>query len=286
MTNTVIAEARRPLGGPISSVRFLETGAGQPIVLLHGNPDNADEWRGVMARLAPDFRCIAPDLPGYGQSKPLPRSFHYSRSEQVAFLDSLLAALEVTAPIVLVVHDIGAMMGVPWAAKNLKRVSAMLITNTVAFEGFQWFETARLWGDASFLGRVRANLLMAAIGVQGGAPFHKAFSAQNPQLPAAEVDRMTQTFACNPTAKEACLRQFRQVMRPDFFDGFDRMNEAINRVIPMQVLWGDDDPFVATANSARFATKHVRILPGVGHWTPIIAPDEVAESIRALVTST
>ena len=49
-------------------VRVLEAGAGPAVVLLHGNPDNADEWRLVIERLAARYRCIAIDFPGYGKS--------------------------------------------------------------------------------------------------------------------------------------------------------------------------------------------------------------------------
>jgi pimeloyl-ACP methyl ester carboxylesterase len=46
------------------STRVLDSGAGPIALLLHGNPDNAEEWIPVMNRLAGTHRCIAPDIPG------------------------------------------------------------------------------------------------------------------------------------------------------------------------------------------------------------------------------
>jgi len=57
------------------SVRTIDEGHGPLLLLLHGNPDNADEWRTLIGLLKSKFRCIAPDLPGYGypgRTYPLP----------------------------------------------------------------------------------------------------------------------------------------------------------------------------------------------------------------------
>jgi pimeloyl-ACP methyl ester carboxylesterase len=45
--------------------------AGSVVVLIHGNGDEADSWRHVMPALAEQHRVIAPDLPGFGRSRPL-----------------------------------------------------------------------------------------------------------------------------------------------------------------------------------------------------------------------
>jgi len=44
---------------------------GLPLVLLHQTPSSSTMYVALMAELAPDFRCIAPDTPGFGQSDPL-----------------------------------------------------------------------------------------------------------------------------------------------------------------------------------------------------------------------
>src|SRR5215213_7336405 len=46
------------------SIRYLNVGAGQPLVLLHGAGDNALDWQWVMPALAATYRVYAPDLPG------------------------------------------------------------------------------------------------------------------------------------------------------------------------------------------------------------------------------
>jgi haloalkane dehalogenase len=282
MATAAVVEKMVDLDGLGVRTRVLVAGKGAPVVLLHGNPDNADQWRAVIERLAAHHRCIAPDIPGYGQSPEPTPAFSYSVSDQIAFLDAVLDRCNVTEPVILVVHDIGGMMGIPWAAANLSRVRGLLITNTVAFEGFRWFAIARRWGDSSLLGRLRSTLMMKVIGLRGGRMFRQLFAGQNPQLAPAEVDRITRTFALSRDAKNATLRQFRQMMHGDVFVGFDQMNAKIAAQVPVQVLWGENDPYLDASHAHRFGGVTPQILPGVGHWVANVAPDAVATSVRQL----
>jgi pimeloyl-ACP methyl ester carboxylesterase len=51
-----------------SEMAYIEIGAGDPIVFLHGNPTSAYLWRNVIPHLQELGRCLAPDLIGMGQS--------------------------------------------------------------------------------------------------------------------------------------------------------------------------------------------------------------------------
>ena len=204
-TQQVDIQGERTLDLPSGvSVRTIDEGSGPTVLLLHGNPDNADEWKSLIALLKGDFHCLAPDLPGYGRqhrSSALPASYRYTREEQIAFVDDVLAQHHLPGKITLVVHDIGGIMGVPWAARNTNRLHAVIYTNTVAYPGFQWFALARRWGNDSPAGRPIARLSMAALEWFDGWLFRRVFARQNPQLTAAELERFVQDFACNAIAK-------------------------------------------------------------------------------------
>ena len=55
-------------------IAYLEAGAGDPIVLLHGNPTSSFLWRNIIPALEACGRVIAPDLIGQGDSDKLPAS--------------------------------------------------------------------------------------------------------------------------------------------------------------------------------------------------------------------
>ena len=111
MNTNEVRRNRVHLPGLGMETRVLESGSGPPVVFLHGNPDNADEWLAAIALLSDRYRCIAPDLPGYGEAPEPPKSFDYGVAAQVAFLDAVLAAVGVSEKLILVVHDIVSVVG-------------------------------------------------------------------------------------------------------------------------------------------------------------------------------
>ena len=282
MAPNPIRECPISIGALGVETRVLDAGAGPTVLMLHGNPDNADEWAPLIARLSERFRCIAPDFPGYGRSPEPPASFTYSLAQQMQFVDAILRAMGVTDPVALVVHDTGGMVGTAWAAANPDRLRGMVVTNTVTFDGFPWFPIARQWGDRSWLGRMRSSLAMAALGLRRGALFKRIFAAQCPQLDAGQLERFATTFAMNRDAKRTTLRQFRQFMRPGFFKDFAAMRERILARTPVRVLWGDGDSFIPVRFAQSFGAKQVTILPNAGHWVALTDPDALAREVEAI----
>src|SRR5437763_1552156 len=111
-----------------------ETGEGPPVVFLHGNPDSHTVWSAIAARLAGSYRCIAPDLPGFGQT-PLPATFKYSLAEQSEWVRGVFDALELTKAH-LVIHDVGGVFGCAFAAEHAHRLLSLTIGNTLFFPDY------------------------------------------------------------------------------------------------------------------------------------------------------
>ena len=110
---------------------YVEVGAGDPIVLLHGNPTSSYLWRNVLPHLRARGRCIAPDLIGMGDSDKLPDSGpnSYRFVEHRRYLDALLEALDVRERVILVVHDWGSALGFDWANRHREAVNCFLYGN-------------------------------------------------------------------------------------------------------------------------------------------------------------
>src|ERR1041385_2561381 len=104
-----------------------ETGEGPPVVFLHGNPDSHTVWSAVAARLSGQFRCIAPDLPGFGAT-PLPDTFRYSLPEQAAWVRGVFDALALDRAH-LVIHDVGGVFGCAFAAEHPDRLLSLTVGN-------------------------------------------------------------------------------------------------------------------------------------------------------------
>jgi pimeloyl-ACP methyl ester carboxylesterase len=85
----MIREARARVEG--RDVRYLEAGAGWPVLLIHAFPLNADMWRPQLERVAEGWRFIAPDVRGAGPdpSDAGPFTLDDVAADLSAFMDHL-----------------------------------------------------------------------------------------------------------------------------------------------------------------------------------------------------
>ncbi len=99
---------------------YVELGAGEPVVFLHGNPTSSFLWRNIMSRVVDLGRCIAIDLIGMGDSDKLDDSGpdRYTFAEHSRYLDAAFDALGLVERVALVVHDWGSALGFHWANRN------------------------------------------------------------------------------------------------------------------------------------------------------------------------
>lgn len=123
-------------------LHYLECGAGEPVLLLHGWPTSSFLWRNVMVHIAQHNRVIALDLPGFGHSdKPLDASYSFRFYSRV--LDGFLQALDIQN-LGLVVHDLGGPIGLYWSCHHKDRVTKLALLNTVVYPQFSWAVVAFL----------------------------------------------------------------------------------------------------------------------------------------------
>lgn len=125
-----------------STIYYEEWGAGDPIVLLHGNPTSSYLWRNVLPHLWEDGRVLAPDLIGMGRSgKP---DVGYRFADHARYLDAWFDALDLDR-VTLVGHDWGGALGFHWAARNPGRVAGVAFFETVIkpLTWDEWPEAAR-----------------------------------------------------------------------------------------------------------------------------------------------
>jgi haloalkane dehalogenase len=109
------------MGGWIS---YADTGSGDPIVFLHGNPTSSYLWRNIIPHLSDHARCLAPDLIGMGDSGPS-ASGTYRFVDHAAALDSWFELLGLNRNVTLVVHDWGSALGFHWANRHRDAVKGI-----------------------------------------------------------------------------------------------------------------------------------------------------------------
>lgn len=111
-----------------STLHYVEAGAGDPIVFLHGNPTSSFLWRGVFSRLHGQGRLLALDLIGFGDSgKP---DIEYSLDDHQRYVDAWFDALDLRN-VTLVLQDYGAAFGIGWARRHPDRVAGVVLAEPV-----------------------------------------------------------------------------------------------------------------------------------------------------------
>lgn len=104
------------------TLAFRRTGAGFPLLLLHGWPEFSLTWEPVMERLAGRFDLVAPDLRGFGDSdKP---AGPFGATEQAADILALADALGL-ASFGVVAHDLGGAVAQALAASAADRIAGL-----------------------------------------------------------------------------------------------------------------------------------------------------------------
>jgi len=248
-------------------VHIVDTGHGTPTLLLHGIPDSSEVWSGILPALSPHFRCIAPDLPGFGHSTA-PADFDCSLQGMAAFVDGLVSALDIREPLHLVVHDIGGPYGLAWAIRHPHKVRSLAIMNTVFFHDYQWHLFARLCRTP-----IVGEVLQALLTRRG---FVRALRRASRELSEAQIHRTYDLIT--PMTKRMMLRWYRAT-DPQNFRGWEERLLDLTARVPTLVLWGDRDPYIAPRFADRFGAKAVEHFARCGHWLPVEAPAEVARRL-------
>ncbi len=249
------------------SVYVKDQGTGPPILFLHGNPDSADLWDGLVDLLSPRFRCLAPDLPGFGRSAA-PRNFDCSLENMARFIDGLVDALGIAEPLNLVMHDFGGPFGLAWAIRHHWRVRRIVAINTVFFSDYRWHRWAKVW-RTPVLGEMSMVLMNQWL-------FARALRHASPRLPSDHIGR---AYAwVKPPMKRMVLRLYRAT-NPENFAWWEDHLKSMTVRVPALVLWGDQDPYIPRRYAEQFGARQVVHFPAYGHWLPAETPAKVAEHL-------
>ncbi|TLM98115.1 MAG: alpha/beta fold hydrolase, partial [Actinobacteria bacterium] len=106
-------------------VRYDE-GDGPVMVLLHGINSDAQDWRPVIDRIGTDYRIIAPDVLGFGESEK-PTDINYTADEHALVLENTLKDLGVVDPFLLVGYSLGGDIAIRYASKYPSRVRRLFM---------------------------------------------------------------------------------------------------------------------------------------------------------------
>lgn len=110
---------------------YLDEGAGEVLLFVHGNPTWSFAWRKFIQHFSQHYRCIAVDHLGMGLSDK-PARYRYSIEQHIRNLSRLIEHLDLQQ-VTLIGHDWGGCIGMGAAGRQPERFSRFVMMNTAAF---------------------------------------------------------------------------------------------------------------------------------------------------------
>ncbi|HEU5260693.1 MAG TPA: alpha/beta fold hydrolase [Gemmatimonadales bacterium] len=247
-----------------TSIRYLDAGAGTPVIFIHGLGASLYTWRENLDAVATaGFRVVAYDNRGFGSSdKP---AHGYTNAEYARLLIALMDSLRITDA-VLVGHSMGGAIAAETAIRYPERVRGLALIGSAGL-GIREPTLLRLarWPVVGpvllgFRGRGLVERLL------------KSTYADPSKVTDSDVD---QYYA--PVADPAYGRALRGVLRQFRLDGLTGRLDRIEA--PALVLWGEADRWVPLALGRALAAQLARAaflaVPRAGHAVHEEAPAEV-----------
>jgi pimeloyl-ACP methyl ester carboxylesterase len=283
--------------GPVDGfvLDYDRSGAGDPVVLLHGWPGDRTDYQDLVPLLEGGAEVLVPDLRGFGASDkhPAPPAQAYSAPAQARSVLGLLDELGLRAP-VLAGYDIGSRIAQAVAREAPDRVRALVVSPPLPGGGRRVLEPEaqrEFWYQPFHNLRLVEELLDGR--PEAVRPYLRHFwshwSGPGFEPDDRRLDHLTEVYA-PPGAMTASVAWYRAGSGMVAMSLAERAPAPADRMaVPATILWPEHDPLFPRAWSDRlgefFGDVRVRHLDGVGHFTPVEAPEAFAAAIRDALAS-
>ncbi len=265
-----------------SEMAYIERGEGVPVILLHGYPANGLCWRHQIDELAKQYRVIAPDWFGFGESE---RRFDTKPEYdfEVERMSWILDAFGIEAA-TIVGHDYGGYLGLGFAARFPSRVNGLCVMNCRAHRTFPQPTYAQF---GALCALARTPILRNLLGLVPFYSVNKLLLGHYARPGGPLADGMLEAYLewMKPISGRRWVAHFfRYYAMPE--------NERLARELrfiscPTHIVWGDEDPYcpfqIAEELANEIPKATIARLQHVNHFIPEERPNEVTSEIKNLL---
>jgi pimeloyl-ACP methyl ester carboxylesterase len=263
-------------------LRYFEAGTGSPIVFAHGLLVNANLWRKVVARLAPEFRCIALDLPLGSHTLQMPADAELTPPGLADLIADALEALALEQ-VTLVGNDTGGALCQIVVTRRPERIGRLVLTSCDYRDNFpprmfRYFKPA-----AAVPGAMKLLMLPMRLRWPRRLPFAFGWLVKRP------IDRQAEdSYLLAGMTIPGVEHDLKRVIK-----GLDTRytNEAAERLKefdkPVLIAWSREDSFFKPAHAERLAqdlpNARLEWIENARSLSPEDEPRRLAELIASFV---
>lgn len=243
-------------------------GDGPPILFLHGWGLSGHTYRSALKRLLTrGVRVVAPGLPGFGGSAPLPAADDFAA--YATWLASFLDAIGITTPVVVMGHSLGGGIAIQFAHDHPDRVRGLVLVNSIG--GSAWRKH----------GSVVTSMAQRPLW-DWGLHFPRDV------LPLRQLRRVLPVILDDlvPNAVRQPRAFWHAASLARFADLTGELEELKRRRLPVVVLWGERDEVVPRASFDALceALGGPQVVTVAGNHSWMLAePDAFAEVITNVI---
>lgn len=274
------------IGGDITLRRFVVHNPSPKgtVLFLHGFPETSVVWRDIAAALGDEFEVHAFDWPGYGlSSRPAADNFSYSPHDYAGVLKAYIDKAGIDrSKLTIYAADIGALPALLLALDEPDIARRIIVGDFAPFdrpaymhERLQNLKTepaASRTRDA--MNQTSDEILKNAY--RRGLPDDKQFD-----LAAGVKDDMVRGWSHGALTSADAFHHYYAAFTRDQ----DVLEANLGRLrTPVKVIWGEKDIYIDSRMGAEFAERTgatFEILPSIGHYPHLQAPELVVAEIRA-----
>jgi pimeloyl-ACP methyl ester carboxylesterase len=255
-----------------------------PVLLLHGWPQHWYMWRGVIERLASQFRLIAPDLRGFGWTEA--PGYGYDAETFAADQIALLDALEIES-VRLIGHDWGGWTSFLLGLQHPDRIERMVVCNAPhpwpRREPGLLLEIWRSWYAAAVATPLLGPRLLQQTDFVAGI-----FRRGNSGTPFSDADLQNYLGRFrDPQRARAASGLYRYYLRA-FGEGLRGRFDSARLEVPTLMLFGADDLYVTPkalpGYEAHADDMQLEMVPDSGHFLVDEKPELVARRALAFLS--
>jgi len=279
MTYTNFRDQQKSFVTENGVVKYIDKGAGDVILLLHGVPTSGWLYRHMIDELSKTHRVIAPDMLGYGSSDS-PKGYEiYSEENHAKRILGLMDSLEINTW-THVMHDAGGLWTWELLKKEPQRVSNLIILNTIIYEeGFNppirfeegFMAKTAMWG---YRNGITTNLMLKGLFKEGLMKNDlNKIDVEGYKTPLKEGKTRGMYYFFTQTCNAL----------PDYTEVTRNLN------IPVAVIWGKHDGFLHWEPQKDRVIKDLKILQEnihtleAKHFIQEEKPKEIATIIQRFI---
>lgn len=247
-------------------IAYLEQGKGPAVIIAHCSSASHKEWLPLIEELAPDWRVLAPDFIGYGQSDAWPENKVFTGQADLAVLLEL--AKKTKRPIHLVGHSYGAALALEAARELGPKVQSLILVEPVSFKLLR-SEHRPEWAEVERLGVAVLSAVSSGNEREAAAAFMRYWLGRLRWWLSPEKFKVAITTTIRKVALEFMIA----------IEAGTRLSDYASVTTPTLLIVGGKTRTPARAVvdmlSTTLPNATVTVLKGAGHMSPFTHPSEL-----------